>query len=184
MVPGAARAARLGRSARVGANNASMLGVPLWGWIVACVGLAATVAGAWTEGYAQAVLLQVGTVAMFVVPVYLAERGISQTIERQFDDLAAIRKSEGALDLDDVWRDFGQKLGARTKPTALTTMESELAAGGWLLGRSRSGYRVWIKDGQRIALPDNGELVPGPIVRATIRAAGWRLEDWSDPHSP
>jgi hypothetical protein len=160
-----------------------MRGVPKWAWIVACGGLVATVAGAWAEGYVQAVLLQVGTVAMFVVPVFLAERGISETIERQYDDLAAIKKAEGAVDLDDVWRDFGQKLGARTRPAPLTTLESELAAGGWSLGRSRSGYRIWVKDGQHIALPDNGEPVPAPIVRTTIRATGWRLEDWSDPHT-
>jgi Bacterial membrane protein N terminal len=161
-----------------------MRGVPWWGWGVEVSGLAAVVAGAWASGYAQDVLLQAGTVGLFVVPLLVAERAITRALERQNADLAAIRRSDGATDLDEIWRDFGQKLGGRTRPVTLEQLEQELTNAGWVFTKSIGAHRLWELDGQRLALPaaSGAGLVPGPIVRLTVRAAGWRHEDWADPH--
>ena len=161
-----------------------MRGVPWWGWVVALAGLAAVVGGTWASDYAQDVLLQAGTVALFVVPILIAERAITQTLERQNADLAAIRRSDGAMDLDEIWHDYGQKLGGRARPVPLAQMEQALAAEGWVLARSRGAHRLWERHGQSLALPvpRGGDLLPAPIVRLAVRAAGWRDEDWSDRH--
>jgi hypothetical protein len=110
-LPSAHHAARLSRRCQDG----EVKRLPVWGWIVGIVGLGAVVGGAFAEGYLQDVLLQFGTVAVLLVPLLLVERSISARLRQRIDDYEAVRRAEAVLDMDDMWRDFGMKLGGKQK---------------------------------------------------------------------
>lgn len=156
--------------------------LPVWAWGAAACGLAAIVAGGVIDdSYAQNVLLQLGTAALLLVPILLAERSIGRRLSRQFDDHAVIRKAEAALHLDDMWRDFGQKMGGKVKAVPLAEIERALAAGGWDHHRTLDGYRLWHKDTKNIAVPDSSDgPVPAPHVRMILRAMGLTEDEFQE----
>lgn len=162
-----------------------MKGVPWWAWTAGAIGLGAVVAGGFVSGYAQDVLLQVGTVALLLVPIVVAERAIQRSLRRQARDQAAIREVETAMSMDDMWKDFGQKVTRRTEAQPLHLVEDELLASGWHLAGVHDGHRFWTNGDVRVALPEVGRPLHPAVVRMVVRRAGWRdahLERWSTPH--
>lgn len=164
--------------------------IPAWAWIVAVLGLGSVVLGGIVQpSYAQDVLLQLGTAALLLVPILLAERSIGRRLSRQIDDRDAIRRAEAALELDDTWRDFGQKIGGRIEPRPLGELERVLSDLGWTRYRTLDNYRLWTNGMERVALPDTpGSPVAAPYVRSLLRTLDLSSDEYEkrvsqDKHS-
>lgn len=154
--------------------------VPIWAWAIAGCGVAALVsAGVLGDSYARDLVLQLGTAALLLVPILLAERSIGVRLTRQLDDLALVRRAESALDLDEIWKDFGQKLGGQVSREPLERLENLLAEHGWTCNHTVDGYRIWRDGEQGLALPDGPEdVIAAPHVRAVLRALDMTPEDY------
>jgi hypothetical protein len=92
--------------------------LPLWAWLVVLVGLATIGAGALFDNgsYLQAVSVELGATALLLVPIILAERSLVDTLAKRADEAAAIQRMEQFLQLDELWKDFGQALEAKKPP--------------------------------------------------------------------
>lgn len=158
--------------------------LPVWGWIVGIVGLGAVVSGAFAEGYLQDVLLQFGTVAVLLVPLLLVERSISARLRQRIDDYEAVRRAEVVLDMDDMWRDFGMKLGGKHQDGyPIDEVEAWMREAGWNSHRVVDDHTVWKSGDRLLALPTPIDgVLPAPHVRVVMRRLGWNDADW-DAHT-
>ena len=153
--------------------------IPAWAWLIAFAGLAAVVGGAFADGYSQAVLLQLGTVALLLIPILLVERTISLRLRQTLDDRELIRRADAILDMDDMWRDFGQKLAGKLNHSfRMEEVESWMHESGWTKYRTFEDHTLWSHASRRLALPvPKDGMLPSPHVRLVVRRLGWTEDE-------
>lgn len=157
--------------------------IPVWSWILGVLGLVAVTGGAFLgDSYLQDVLLQLGTAALLLVPILVAERAIGQRLARQADDYAVIQRMELSSEREEYFKDYGQKLGSKWIDQPRDLIEAKLVEGKWIKDRKLNDYTIWRKGNAKLALSTQ-QQISGPHVRALIRAAGWSDEDFAVPWS-
>jgi hypothetical protein len=150
--------------------------LPLWAWLVVLVGLATIGAGALFDNgsYLQAVSVELGATALLLVPIILAERSLVDTLAKRADEAAAIQRMEQFLQLDELWKDFGQALEAKKPPHIdPERLGRMLDVDGWSATKTRERYTFWAKDGRLLAIPLDLRPLPRGVARGVRRIAGW-----------
>ena len=152
--------------------------LPLWAWLVVLAGLAAIGAGALFDdgSYLQAVSVELGATALLLVPIILAERSLVDTLAKKADEAAAIQRTEQFLQLDELWKDFGQALGAKPPHIDPEHLGRMLDMDGWSATKTRERYAFWAKNGRLLAVPLDLQPLPRGVVRGVMRTAGWSPE--------
>jgi hypothetical protein len=150
--------------------------LPLWAWLVVLCGLAAIGAGALLDSgsYLQAVSVELGAAALLLVPIILAERSLVDALAKRADEAAAIQRTEQFLQLDELWKDFGQALEAKKPPDINPErLGRMLDADGWSGTKTIESYAFWTKNGRLLAVPLDLKPLPRGMVRGVMRTAGW-----------
>jgi len=153
--------------------------LPMWAWLVGLFGLALVVSGAFLNdgSYRQAVTLQIGSVALLLVPIVFIERNIEKSLEEKIEDTVAIEQTARFEQLGEMWRDFGQALDKEKLPTVSPDrMLRMLGADGWRESRRTGGHVVVTKEDVRIAIPESFDELARGVVRGVMRKAGWHRE--------
>jgi hypothetical protein len=137
------------------------------------------VGGGFAEGYAQDVLLQFGTAALLLILILMVERAISSRLRSELDDRDVVRRAEAVLDMDDMWRDLGQKLSGKAgKRRSLADVEDWMWGAGWEKYRVLEGHNLWRCGTRMLALPiPRDGLLPAPHVRLILRRLGLNEEE-------
>lgn len=157
--------------------------IPVWSVILGVVGLAAVASGAFFEdSYLRDILLQLGTAALLLVPILLAERSIGQRLARQADDYSVIQRIELSSERDEFFKDHGQKLRSKWTSQPRDLVEAKLVEDQWIKDRKLSSYTIWRKGNAKLALSSE-ERIPAPHMRALVRGAGWSDQDFAVPWS-
>lgn len=132
------------------------------------------------DTYGRDVVLQLGGVALLLVPVLLVERSIAERLARESRASAAMQRTEMAIERDQFFRDYGQKLAHRWRPIPREVIDDRLSADGWRRGRDARGYAIWGRAGETLAIP-LGPQISAPVVRSVVRATGWDTDGLADP---
>lgn len=148
--------------------------MPVWAWTVLGLGLGLLVGGAWVPDgtYAQSVMVQLGSAALLVAPIVLAEKAITEALRKRVDDDAAVRRAEELARLHDMVRHIGLSLSAQPSSTP-SELGSMLASDGWIYRRDYDGHAIWEKVDRKIAVPIGSTLVSRGVILGVIRDAGW-----------
>ncbi|MGW6934661.1 hypothetical protein ACWGE0_31690 [Lentzea sp. NPDC054927] len=148
--------------------------IPPWAWFVFSLGSILIGVGGFlpSDSYGQAVALQIGSVAMLLVPVVVAERGILSAFAERVEDSLAIQESiieesasqavDGSPEPVEETEPAPEKkpTGSRHPIKVIAAIEKRMLDDGWEQ-RKRGSHSVWEKDGQRIVVP----LTPMDPVR-------------------
>lgn len=142
-------------------------------------GIGAVIAGGFSYdgSYLQATLLQFGSTGLLLVPLLLIERSITLRWEARLDDEAAIQRTEQYFQLDEMWRDFGQKMKQPQRATVSAAQLGQmLTTDGWRYVKTARAYDLWRSGTDLLAMPKAADPLPQPVVRGVLRRAGWSDE--------
>ncbi|WP_146044297.1 hypothetical protein [Amycolatopsis sp. BJA-103] len=157
--------------------------MPVWAWTVLGLGLGLLLGAAWVADgtYAQSVMVQLGSAALLVAPIVLAEKAITEALRKRVDDDAAVRRTEDVARLHDMVRHFGLSLAAQP-PTTPYDLGRMLASDGWEYRKDHDGHAIWVKLDQKIAVPVDIALVPRGVILGIIRDAKWSNDQYVALH--
>lgn len=162
-----------------------MKAMPKWAWaVVVAGGLMVIVAAFVPDGtYAQSVMVQLGSAAMLVAPIVLAERAITRALDRRFTEDAAVARAEDVMRIDDLVLHLSQSLDRwRPPPSTSDHLGRMLLLDGWRHRKDYGGYALWTKSSVTLAVP----LGSGPLKRGTLfgilRDTGWTHDRYLELH--